>query len=122
MGFDNVDLNNDKSAPKLDLDFGLPAVAAPEDTKKSGGGAFSFGGGWGGSWGFGGADDSKKAETKADDAGWGFGTSTKKDKDKKKGNGFDFNFDDGLAGDDGPGFDLGGTAKKEDKAAEDDPW
>ncbi len=122
MKFDDIDLSNDKSAPKLDLDFGLPASAASD--KKSGG--FSFGGGWGGgwgsgnggaaapttsSWGFGATEEKKEEAPKVDDS-WGFG-SGKKDKNKK--DGFDFDFDTLGAGD-----DLGLPAKKEEP--EDDPW
>lgn len=125
MKFDDINLNDDKSAPKLgDLDFGLGATS----DKKSGGG-FSFGGGWGGgwgstgaSWGFGSVEDDKK-EKIVEDSSWNF-TSTKKDKDKKKSNAFDFDFDN-LAGDD---FDLGAPAKadekekQKEKPVEDDPW
>ena len=122
MKFDDINLNEDKTAPKLDLDFGVGS--ATTNDKKAGSG-FSFGGGWGGgwgstgaSWGFGGAEEKK--EEKADDT-WNF-PSTKKD--KKKNAGFDFNFDDGLAGDGGAdGFDLGSpaTTTKEQKF-DDDPW
>jgi hypothetical protein len=114
MKFDDINLNDDKTAPKLDLDFGLSGSGASE--KKSGGG-FSFGGGWGGgwgstgaSWGFGGAEEKEKAETKVDDS-WNF--STKKDKSKKN-SAFDFNFD--TQGED----DIGMGAKDETPA--DDPW
>ena len=119
MKFDDINLNDDKAAPKLDLDFGLGGSTT--DDKKSGGG-FSFGGGWGGgwgstgaSWGFGGADDKKADKAIAEDTSWNF-TSTKKDT-KKKNTGFDFDFDNlGDAGD-----DLGMGSKKEEKV-EEDPW
>ncbi|TKA80427.1 hypothetical protein B0A55_03398 [Friedmanniomyces simplex] len=141
MKFDDVSLNDDKAAPKLDLDFGLDAPAA--ENKSSG---FSFGGGWGGgwgsgggggggatgggggssSWGFGGVEEQVAEIPKADES-WSFGatsggTSTKKDR-KKKG-GFDFDFDD-LAGDAGetgaPPGDLASPAKEE-PPLEPDPW
>jgi hypothetical protein len=120
MKFDDIDLNGDKNAPKLDLDFGLSGSGTSD--KKSGG--FSFGGGWGGgwgstgnSWGFGGIeDDSTKKSAVAEDTSWNFG-STKKD--KKKNNGFDFEFDN-IAGEDDLG--LGKSKTKDDKAAEEDPW
>lgn len=122
MTFDDINLNDDKTAPKLgDLDFGLGSTS----DKKSGGG-FSFGGGWGGGWGSGGgswgfgsvAEDDKKDKV-VEDSSWNF-PSTKKD--KKKSNGFDFNFDNLGAEDD---FDLGAPAKKDaekEKPPEDDPW
>lgn len=121
MKFDDINLNDDKTAPKLDLDFGLDNATE----KKSSG--FSFGGGWGGgwgstsSWGFGGLD-SKKDDSKVEDSTWNFGSgNSKKDKkkDKTASSGFDFNFD-GLGGDDDAGLDLGAPAKE--KAVEDDPW
>lgn len=117
MKFDDVDLNTDKNAPKIDLDFGLPAAGTATGDKKSGGSSFGFGSGWGGgwnsnSWGFGGTED-KTADTKVDDS-WNFGTSKK---DKKKSNGFDFNFDN-LGGE---ADDLGLGTKK-DEPAEEDPW
>ena len=117
MKFDDINLNDDKSAPKLDLDLGLDGAA---DKKSSG---FSFGGGWGGgwgstsSWGFGGIGDSKKDEPKADDS-WGF--SNGKSSKKKGTSGFDFNFDN-LGGEDDAGLDLGAPAKP-DKTAEEDAW
>ncbi len=114
MKFDDINLDDDKAVPKLDLDFGLNEPAANE--KKSGGG-FSFGGGWGGgwgstgtSWGFGGSEE--KTETKVDDS-WNFGAGKK---DKKKNDGFDFNFD--TVG--GEGDDLGLGSKKDEPEA--DPW
>lgn len=121
MKFDDINLNDDKNAPKLDLDFGLGNSGASD--KKSGGG-FSFGGGWGGgwgstnnSWGFGGIEDeSNKKGAVAEDTSWNF-TSTKKD--KKKNSGFDFDFDN-IGGEDDLG--LSKTKTKEDKAAEEDPW
>ena len=124
MKFDDINLNDDKAAPKLDLDFGLGDSVTSD--KKSGGG-FSFGGsggGWGGgwglgtgatSWGFGGADE-KKEEKVVDDS-WNFASTKTKTKDKKKDAGFNFDFGDGLVGD---GEDLGLGNK--DKAVEDDPW
>lgn len=131
MKFDDVNLNDDKNAPKLDLDFGLDAAA----DKKATGGGFSFGGGWGGgwgstnSWGFGGADkkeEAKEVKAPADDAGWNFAsTSSKKDKKKKDASGFDFNFD-GIGDEGDAALDLGAIAKpdkaSDDKPAEDDPW
>ena len=124
MKFDDIDLNNDKNAPKLDIDFGLGNSGASD--KKSGGG-FSFGGGWGGgwgstgnSWGFGGIEeDSSKKSAPAEDNSWNF-NSTKKDKEKKKNNGFDFDFDN-LAGEEGDDLGLSKTKTKDDKA-EEDPW
>jgi hypothetical protein len=114
MKFDDINLNDDKAAPKLDLDFGLGDTKSGD--KKSGGFSFgSSGGGWGGgwgasSWGFGGTED--KSDTKVDDS-WGFGAG-KKDK-KKKDAGFDFDF-----GSTGIEDDLGlGTARAEPV---DDPW
>ena len=136
MKFDDVNLNDDKAAPKLDLDFGLGDSKA--DQKSSG---FSFGGGWGGgwgsnngnsSWGFGGAGDAPaepkeppKDETPVE-SGWGaFGSTTTSKKSKKKGGAFDFGFnDDALAGDGGgETVDLGSPAaeEKKDEGAE-DPW
>ena len=124
MKFDDIDLNNDKSAPKLDLDFGSGGTEDKCDKKSAGGGGFSFGGGWGGgwggastSWGFGGAEEKKEEEKPVDD-GWGFASSKKEKEKKKKDAGFDFNFDS-LAGD---GEDLGAPAKKEEKPIEEDPW
>ena len=121
MKFDDINLNDDKNAPKLDLDFGLGNSGASD--KKSGG--FSFGGGWGGgwgatdnSWGFSGVDEkSNKKNTMVEDSSWNFNSTGKKD--KKKSNGFDFDFDNLGGGDD---LGLGKPAAKEDKAVEDDPW
>ena len=123
MKFDDIDLNGDKNAPKLDLDFGAGGSGASD--KKSAG--FSFGGGWGGgwgstgnSWGFSGIeDDSIKKTAPADDNNWTFGKDKNDKKDKKKNNGFDFDFDS-LAGEDDLG--LSKTKTKDDKAAEEDPW
>ena len=119
MKFDDINLNDDKPAPQLDLSFGLDAAA---DNKKSGSGGFSFGSGWGGgwgstSWGFGGIDEKKEESKPADTGGWGF--TSKKDK-KKSSSGFDFDFDN-FAGADEPSLDLGASAKQ-DKAVEEDPW
>lgn len=121
MKFDDINLND---TPKLDLDFG--GLDGKDDKKSSGGGGFSFGGGWGGgwgstgggsSWGFGNADDQGAGKVDAMDAGWGFGsTAASSKKDKKKSTGFDFGLDDALGGD---GF---GASKVEEKPAEDDPW
>ena len=47
MKFDDINLNDDKAAPKLDLDLGLGKKAEPAAEKSSG---FSFGG-WGSGWG-----------------------------------------------------------------------
>lgn len=122
MKFDDINLNDDKSAPKLDLDFGLDAPA----DKKSGVGGFSFGSGWGGgwgstsSWGFGGLGDKKDDSKVVDDSGWDFTSTSSKKVGKKNTSGFDFNFDS-LGGEDDPGLDLGAPAKQ-DKAAEEDPW
>lgn len=116
MKFDDINLNDDKNAPKLDLDFDL----GNSTSEKKSGGTFGFGGGWGGGWGsgtgwgFGGLDDKK---TEPEDSGWGF--SSKKDKDKKKNNtGFDFNFDS-LAGEDDPVVNV---ASAKDETPADDPW
>lgn len=122
MKFDDIDLSNDKNAPKLDLDFGLPPAGGAPD-KKSGGSSFGFGGGWGGgwggtgsSWGFG-ATEEKAPEPKPVDDSWGFGSKTKDTKDKKKTtNTFDFDFDT-LGG----GEDITASAKKEEPV-EEDPW
>ncbi|KAK5717940.1 hypothetical protein LTR15_008783 [Elasticomyces elasticus] len=134
MKFDDINLNDDKSAPKLDLDFGLDAPAA--ETKSSG---FSFGGGWGGgwgsgaakeaapaktSWGFGGVDEEKVEDIPKVDTSWDFGAAAPGGKkDKKKKGGFDFDFDDlggGDAGDPGAGEDLA-SPLKEEPVAEADP-
>lgn len=70
MKLDDINLNDDKAAPQLDLDFGLADTATTD--KKSGG--FSFGGSWGGGWGstgaswaFSGADN--KDDKVVDDSG-----------------------------------------------------
>ena len=114
MKFDDINLEDDKAAPKLDLDFGLNPAA---DKKSSGGFSFGggLGGGWGGvwggtsSWGFGGADESKAPP--AEDTGWNFSGSggAKKDKKKKDG-GFDFNFDTGAG--EADNLDLGSPAQE----------
>ena len=122
MKFDDVNLNNDKSAPKIDLDLG--GFGGATNNEKKPGGGFSFGGGWGGgwgstanSWGFGGLDDKKDTNKVVDDSGWNFSSSGKKDEKKKKNNGgFDFDFDN-LAEEN---VDLGAAAKEE--KPEDDPW
>ncbi|TKA67546.1 hypothetical protein B0A55_08643, partial [Friedmanniomyces simplex] len=68
MKFDDVSLNDDKAAPKLDLDFGLDAPAA--ENKSSG---FSFGGGWGGGWGSAGGGGGGATGGGAGSSSWGFG-------------------------------------------------
>ena len=125
MVYDDIDLGNDKNAPKLDLDFGIGTNGA-SDKKSSGfsfGGTGGWGGGWGttqgNSWGFNGIeDDSNKKSAVVEDTSWNFPAAGKKDK-KKKTNGFDFDFDN-FAGEDDLG--LTKTETKEDKAAEEDPW
>ena len=127
MKFDDINLNDDKNAPKLDLDFGLGGSATSD--KKSGGG-FSFGGGWGGgwgstgnSWGFGGAGAEENKEEKPAEESWNFTPSTKTKDKKKKNTGFDFDFGDGLGGDGIAEDDLGlGTKAMEEKPVEEDPW
>ncbi|KAM3418943.1 hypothetical protein BST61_g4901 [Cercospora zeina] len=133
MKFDDINLDDDKGAPKLDLDFGLGKNDAPAEEKTAS--SFSFGG-WGGgwksgsTWGFGSSagkaeadpvpEEDTKMQTTKMDTGWGF-TSTSKSKknDKKPTNASDFSFDD-PAGDDA---DLGAAkAPTEEKAAEEDPW
>ena len=117
MKFDDINLNDDKTAPKIgDLDFDL------DGKDKTAGSGFSFGGGWGGgwgssgggggnSWGFGGSGAAEtKPEDNADD-GWGFSNSNSK---KKKAGGFDFGLDDGFGS---------GEPKVEDKPpVDEDPW
>lgn len=122
MSFDDVNLNDDKGAPKLDLDFGGGGTT---DNKSNG---FSFGGGWGSGWGGGGSGwgaTDPPAEGGQDDGidnAWSFGTTAaKKDKKKKGGSAFDFGFDDaGGAGDQNMG-DLA-SPPAEEKAPEQDPW
>ncbi|KAK1066632.1 hypothetical protein LTR74_007002 [Friedmanniomyces endolithicus] len=140
MKFDEVNLNDDKLAPKLDLDFGLDAPAA--ETKSSG---FSFGGGWGGgwggsssgggakatgtsSWGLGGTEEDKLADIPKADDSWNFGAisgpTPAAKKDKKKKGGFDFDFDDlgGDAGDAGAATGDFASSAKAETLAEPDPW
>ena len=132
MKFDEINLDDDKIAPKLDLDFDLDHTVTGGNNKSS---TFSFGGGWGGgwgsgpaSWGFGSSTDAAAPKPK-DDLGWSFSstaTSKKdkdkdKDKDKKKNpTGFDFGFDNPAGAEDG-GFDIGTATTKNDSKAE-DPW
>lgn len=125
MKFDDINLNDDNAAPKLDLDFGLDKKDASNEEKSS---SFSFGGwggGWGGSgnsWGFGSAAGKAEAEAPIEpepkvDAGWGF-SSKRKDDQKPSSNTFDFGLDD-AAGD----ADLDALAAPEaPKPAEEDPW
>ncbi len=121
MKFDNINLNDDFTSPKLDLDFGLD----DSKEKKSGSGGFSFGGSWGGgwggtnNWGFGGLDDKKDSKA-VEEPGWGaVPTTSKKAKDKKND---DFNFGfGGLGGEEDQVLDLGVPAKAH-KAVEEDAW
>ncbi|PPJ53386.1 hypothetical protein CBER1_01017 [Cercospora berteroae] len=129
MKFDEINLDDDKGAPKLDLDFGLGKKETPTEEKSAS--AFSFGGwggGWGSgaTWGFGSSSGKAEADPVPEEqpkmeTGWGFTpTSKSKTKDSKKSaNGFDFSFDEPA----GENADLGATtAPHEDKAAEEDPW
>nr|POE71428.1 hypothetical protein CFP56_62523 [Quercus suber] len=127
MKFDEINLNDDKPAPKIDLDFGLGE--SKTDTKTSNG--FSFGGGWGGGWGSSGADAPKS------NTSWGFGAmdeavkdapaedtwglaGSKKEK-KKKAGAFDFSFDD-VDRDADLGLSTKPEEKPEEKPIEEDSW
>ncbi|KXT17853.1 hypothetical protein AC579_5883 [Pseudocercospora musae] len=130
MKFDDINLNDDKAAPKLDLDFGGSKKDAAAE-KSSG---FSFGNlglPWGGgtsSWSFRASDTTATTEALKEDTpistGWGF-TSTASSKSKKKddkkttSNAFDFSFDDNSAMDN---LDLGVPAGEEPNAEAQDPW
>ena len=114
MKFDDINLNDEKGMPQLDIDFGLGAPAAPDDKKSS---AFSFGGGWGGGWGFGSGDappEEKPAVVADATDSWGF--AGKKDKMKKAGGGFDFEFSESG---DAAKLDLGSPAQDEPAVVED---
>ena len=136
MKFDDINLLDDKLAPKLDLDFGLDTGAADDGKKSSG---FSFGGGWGGgwggaaetkatsSWGFGGADTAaavvEEVPAVAETSSWGFGAlgGSKKKKGAAGKSGFDFDFQDTPEGDAsaGAGADLVSPAVEEAPVVED---
>ena len=139
MKFDDINLPDDKSAPKLDLDFGLDSGAADDGKKSSG---FSFGGGWGGgwggaaekntnSWGFGGADTAAAVVVEevvspvAETSSWGFGAlgGSKKKKGAAGKSGFDFDFQDTPEGDANAsaGADLASPSVEEVPAV-DDAW
>ncbi|KAF2211418.1 hypothetical protein CERZMDRAFT_106400 [Cercospora zeae-maydis SCOH1-5] len=128
MKFDDINLDDDKGAPKLDLDFGLGKKEAPAEEKSAS--AFSFGG-WGGgwrsgsTWGFGSSAGKAEADTASEEetkmgTGWGFTpTSKSKKSDMNSANAFEISFDS-PAGEDA---DLSAAkAPTEEKAAEDDAW
>ena len=137
MKFDDINLLDDKTAPKLDLDFGLDSGAADDGKKSSG---FSFGGGWGGgwggaaekttsSWGFAGADTAaavvEEVPPVAETSSWGFGAlgGSKKKKGAAGKSGFDFDFQDTPEGEaqGGAVADLASPAV-EDAPVVEDSW
>lgn len=122
MKFDDINLNDDKGVPKLDLDLGFDKkTESPAENK---GFSFGWGGGWGGgssSWGFAGKEETP-ADTKQDDSSWGFSKKDGKDDKKKKSTGTDWGFD-ALGGDSKTDdLDLGLPAAKEEPKVESDPW
>ncbi|EMD01027.1 hypothetical protein BAUCODRAFT_144604 [Baudoinia panamericana UAMH 10762] len=124
MKFDDINLNDDKAAPKLDFDFGLAGASATENKTSGFGLGSTWGGGWGSgggsTWGFGAVEEKKEEPATKLDVSWGFGGSSvskNRDKDVKKDTGFEINFD--SIGDDGGAGTTDFTAPAKDDS---DPW